>query len=435
MMARSTHTRPRDRRDDESLNSSTSDKPAILGRVCQRLACIGALALVVYGTLGPLGYRGGGGWLASAGQWRWALLSLPCDFNDVLTNLLVYIPVGLAMRLLLRRRGRAGMRDLAVAMGFAVALSYATELLQQFMPARSSNLNDVGVNAIGALIGCIIAPYSQRIARAVHSLAFANIRGRRWTVAAGAAVLAACVVMTAPWNLTSPTFELSASRPLAHTDFARLGMFAVLGLLIVAAVGEHVRSADRSLFIAIACTVALAALIEFAQAFIGARLASMQHLLIACVGGLAGIAVGALRHRVRIGPIAGGLALLATISYLLVMEMTGTQHALTPGLSAVEWRLPFQTLFMLPIERVMVDVLESLVLYGFLTGLSLRLAARAKAVSALVLLGGLVGTIQCFRLTFAGGVFDTTPFVIALCAWAVTCYAWTALRKQTQTAG
>ena len=433
MMPRSTHSALRDRRTD-SPRTSGGEKPPILGRACQRFLAILAMALICYGTLGPLG-GADGKWLERAAQWQWTPASQPCDFNDTVTNIFVYIPIGWALRLLLRRRGRAGLRDFLAAATLAAALSYLTELLQQFMPARSSNLNDVGLNLFGALIGCFIAPHSQRITRVIHSLAFIKIRTRPWSLAACAAAVGAAALMTAPWNLTSPMFELTAAGPLVLTDLARFGLFALVGFVFAAAAVERCRSIDRSVLIAIVGAVILAASLETAQAFIGARLASLQHFLIACLGGLLGVAAGSVRHRLRIAPIPAAIALLATVGYLLVAEVAGTQHALTPGLSAIEWRLPFQALFMKPFDHVIADVLESFLLYAFLSVLSLILARRARAVSALVLLVGLVGTVECFRMTFAGGVFDMTPFVVAAAAWAATCYAWTALRKSAQTAG
>ncbi len=182
-----------DRHSDQRTTIIDLSKPAVLRRSTLRWWCAACLLTIVYGTLGPIA-GGTRPWLASPAAWRWIPPLQPTDANDVLTNLAVYVPVGIASRLLVRRRGRAGRRDLLLAFGLSATLSYATEVMQQAIPARSSNLADVLVNALGALAGCLAAVPAQRAIRRVHALAFVHVqapgRARGATVALAGVLVA-----------------------------------------------------------------------------------------------------------------------------------------------------------------------------------------------------------------------------------------------------
>jgi hypothetical protein len=165
-------------------------KPPVLGRRTLRVLCLVCLGAIVYGTLGPVD-ASRGAWIAKPGSWNWMPAWRHSDVNDVATNFAVYVPAGIALRLLVRRRGRTSVADFALAMVLAVGLSYLTELLQQVMPARSSSLTDVLVDTLGACAGCLYAVRVQQAARHVHALMFAQARSGwlLWTITAGLAVV------------------------------------------------------------------------------------------------------------------------------------------------------------------------------------------------------------------------------------------------------
>ncbi len=148
------------------------------------MLCVAALGGVLWGTLGPLHEDDGRPWLVAAADWRWVPPVVRSDANDLLTNLAVYAPVGVALRLLVRRRGRAGRRDFVLSLGLAIGLSYVTEFLQQWMPGRASSLTDVGLNALGALLGALLAVPAQHLIRRLHAVLFVAIRAhwRFWGV-------------------------------------------------------------------------------------------------------------------------------------------------------------------------------------------------------------------------------------------------------------
>jgi glycopeptide antibiotics resistance protein len=79
---------------------------------------------------------------------------------DIFLNVLLFVPFGFAVSSQLRKRGfsRAGGFILALAAGFLT--SYVVELLQYYIPTRSSAWDDVTPNSIGALAGFLIFEFS-----------------------------------------------------------------------------------------------------------------------------------------------------------------------------------------------------------------------------------------------------------------------------------
>lgn len=229
-----------DRRDDRPMVVRGVAKPPVLSRRTLCGLCALCLVAVVYGTLGPLGVRGGQ-WIASAATWRWVPAWQSSDWNDLITNFMVYVPVGIAFRLLVRRRGQAGWVDLALGLVLSAALSYLTEVLQQFMPARSSSLTDVLVNSAGALVGCVCAVWVQDAFRHLHALFFVLVRAS-WSLWIPFVVLAGLLIVwqwTALFPRQTPTgsaaqwvpFHAHFSGPFPAAVAAVIGRLAGYGMV------------------------------------------------------------------------------------------------------------------------------------------------------------------------------------------------------------
>lgn len=100
-------------------------------------------------------------------DWRWppghtfiTLLALPWppwrDPFDLWANLLGYLPLGLLSMLALARPGRSLFAAAAVVLG-ALALSFAMEVVQNFLPGRHPSLKDCAMNGAGAAVGAALA--------------------------------------------------------------------------------------------------------------------------------------------------------------------------------------------------------------------------------------------------------------------------------------
>jgi glycopeptide antibiotics resistance protein len=74
--------------------------------------------------------------------------------SDVLLNAGLFMPFGFGLAsLLIGRRRLTGLMSLAMVFGVCFAVSYAVEVLQQFMLSRYPALRDVLANSFGGILG------------------------------------------------------------------------------------------------------------------------------------------------------------------------------------------------------------------------------------------------------------------------------------------
>jgi VanZ family protein len=112
--------------------------------------------LVVYASLFPFT-----GWRWPPGQALTTLLVLPWPPYvlpyDLWFNLLGYLPLGALTGMAVWRSGGAGWVALMAAVLGPATLSFACEVLQQFLPGRHASLRDLAMNAGGAATGAALA--------------------------------------------------------------------------------------------------------------------------------------------------------------------------------------------------------------------------------------------------------------------------------------
>ncbi len=75
---------------------------------------------------------------------------------DITANLLGYLPLGALLATGMLRRGEGRWRAFAAALLVASVLSYAMELLQQFLPRRVPSRFDWQLNSVGAALGALL---------------------------------------------------------------------------------------------------------------------------------------------------------------------------------------------------------------------------------------------------------------------------------------
>jgi VanZ family protein len=205
------------------------------------LAC--CLLLVAYGSLLPFQFRlpadqVGNGWLSLIGF----ILTQPSivkpTFDDLLTNLILYMPSG-ALAAILLRRSRLGIEGRWIMLVFGYAsLIWCLESLQGLMPARFASINDWALNLTGAVVGGILSASAEQIARSVARFARLSTRivigwltrqcGWRWRPAALGIVLVAGLIQVIwqLWQVMQRTGRMPA-RPAGPVDwlpFARQWM-------------------------------------------------------------------------------------------------------------------------------------------------------------------------------------------------------------------
>ncbi len=134
-----------------------------------------AVALITYATLHPLS-----GWHWPDHQvFSWVLPKLGQEYtNDIIGNLLGYLPLGGILCLAHLRSGRqAAWAALLTVLG-CMALSYALELLQFTLPGRVPSISDWALNTLGAAWGALAAV-------TVHALGLVDVWHRlreRWFI-------------------------------------------------------------------------------------------------------------------------------------------------------------------------------------------------------------------------------------------------------------
>jgi VanZ family protein len=125
---------------------------------------------IVYVSLAPFS-----GWSEPEGAYSiWLRWPRYIIFFDVAINVLAYIPLGLFAYIFLRpRAGAKGAVVLSIFIG--VALSFAMENLQQYLPARISSIVDLLANTGGVIIGVVLTAW---FAWTPHLEIVSNLRDR-----------------------------------------------------------------------------------------------------------------------------------------------------------------------------------------------------------------------------------------------------------------
>jgi len=210
-----------DRRRGDDRGVLTSDvaaaragKPPVLRRWTIRLFAILGILAIVYGTLAPFQ-------IAPGRTWSWNLRWHPLIPGDAAANVLVYVPIGVFLRLLLRRRGSWWFAECLGGLLLAAGLSYLTEACQTILAQRVPSWLDVYCNLAGAALGLAIAPIFQRVLRNHHAWLYAELRVRPFGAAASAAILLVAAAALLPFDLQpTPTHLAAGLDHIRHTPLS-----------------------------------------------------------------------------------------------------------------------------------------------------------------------------------------------------------------------
>ncbi len=350
--------------------------------------CLG----VIYGTVGPIGLNDRP-WLAATERWSLALPSGGISLNDLYTNFMVFLPVGIGLRLIYRRRGRAPQIDFLLTVATAAALSYTVEFAQQFMPARTASWIDVAVNTLSATCAALVAPLLLSRARLSHAKLAELGRTTPWFVAAWLVGLYIIFVMTQPLAPKWPQWPEWRFAAIDALDLSRAGAFALFAMLHCLHGMLAGRGVWRSWAQSTALATGLALGLEAAQIVLREHVPSLTEALVASVGGLLGpvaaVAIFLQRYDQQerqldlrlFNPLQWRPATIALLSLTCVVVLvTELRHTAGPA-------APFDQHFRISFDAALADLLQrgSLLLLAALLTFVIT-PDRGRSLSAVLLL-------------------------------------------------
>lgn len=181
-----------------------------------------AIAVILYGSLLPFRFNG------PAARFHSLASFLPSAWRgttteDFLTNILVYVPLGLAVVLCGNRRrcGWAFLR-LNAAMVIGAIVSVLAESLQNVLSARVSSLTDVALNLVGTGLGAILGIGAASAASLALPKWRAAWRREPFAVMGWALTLGLLLYGLAPFDFVTDSAALHDSFRRARWDITRL---------------------------------------------------------------------------------------------------------------------------------------------------------------------------------------------------------------------
>lgn len=384
-------------------------------------------ALIVYGTLYPFT-----GW-----EWPHGIKRSDLMLNwpervarpDIITNLLIYVPLGMLYGLLLVRRASHSVTLIAVFLA-GLLTSATLEYLQIFLPGRITSPSDIAFNAIGTLAGGVIAIMVHPGTQAYRHLSIwrHTYFNRAETTNLGLVVMltwvAAQLFPFIPsldplvWKASlAPTYEVLNKPELFDTW--KLGIYAfntlALGMIyLTLCTRQHTR-------------VLLFALAIYLVILLKLPIINRVLPLEALAGTLIGLVAFLLLHRQR--ALATAIAAGSLISAYLLTGLNGDSYSLNIH-REINW-----TLFRGHLGRVsgLVDIIETV--WPFVALAYLASYHRPHARFPLALLGGLLVfalalLIELLQQFIPGRNPDITDAMIASAGWFLAWYYYLSTREK-----
>jgi len=433
-----------DRRADRGQRTPPAGKPSVLRRRTIRLLALIGIVGIIYGTLMPFQ-------VDDSRTWTWHLAWERFVPSDAVANVLVYIPIGIFVRLLLRRRGSFWLTEWAWSLMLAAGLSYLAEVCQTVLAYRVASWVDVVCNIGGAAIGVALALVFQRVVRNQHAWLYRELRMRPYTAAAAATLILVAVAglmpfdvhptpahladalhwiqsapLTLPWtSAADPTVPLA---PVQLFDkMAAAAAYALVAFMLVLSVREMGRTREQAALYALTRSLVLAATVEMLQLFTVSHVADPRDLLMAWAFCGLGTAVGSrvcARSQAglpRPGTVLRGLVMVLALGIVGRAVVAVALPNSNPVPVATSW-LPMAGSFHRPWNSLLAHYTTGLFHYAVFAGL-LVLWLRASHrqlhwlwVVATTLAAALVGQLLAIG---TGQPSDTAQLLLALLAAAM----------------
>ena len=406
------------------MPASSHDKPGHSQRF-SRITLYLTLAyafLLVYGTLFPFN-----GWLTlDESAWSLMLQRGPSNTSraDILTNLLVYMPLGLLLILSLGNRFSTVKNILLVTLCSAL-LSLALEYLQTRLPGRVPSVLDLILNTLGGLAGGLIALSLQpdtTVGGKLYRLRSTYIHS---TPLANLGLLTLGLWALSQLSPLVPSIDLGNLRqglkPLWHTlqNPATLEWIRVVEYsLSITAAGMITSTLLRNRYNALFIFCAFVTLVLLLKIPVLDRQISLEALIGLVTG--AGVTLLFYDRQLRIRLL---IAAIAIPGMLLASGVHIAADAFTSDLAPFNW-IPFRSHLANNITGL-IDILGGL--WPFVALNYIARQANSKHRSILIVSGSLVIFLLMFSLEWyqqylPGRSADITDAVIATLAWLLPWY-------------
>lgn len=373
------------------------------------MAAFGLVAIVagaiVYGSLYPFVFRGGGSFGADISHLAGTWAQPPQSRGDLLANILLYMPLGLTIALAL---GPGRFRALVLAGIGGAVLSLTIELTQFFDAGRVSVLSDFYVNVAGTLAGA----------------ALARTAGAGWTKASwppGSASAFARLLLLAwlGWRLYPyvPTIDLHkywhSVKPLLapHITAYDILRYAVYWWSATFLFQTGLGSKRLPLlFAAMLCFFA-------AKVVIIGQVISLPELLGAGLAVLLGLPLMKRHAAIGVSCLAVLLLLTIILSRVLPWQFSGVQKAF-------QW-IPFYSVLNGSLQVNAISFAEKFYMYG--AALLILVTAGMRLTIALALVCIILFATSFLQTFMVGRSAEITDVILALLSGAVYMF----LRRQS----
>lgn len=295
----------------------------------------------------------------------------PATPSDIAANILVYIPLGLAVGLARSSRRSAVLRRITLATVCGASLSLAVEVLQASIPGRVPSWLDVALNVLGSLLGGAVGALIRRHGLVIGRTLLVHVRRRPMQLALPAMTSLLIIAHLAPFDFVTSTGELhgsfrralwgqtalSESLAAAHDPQAvvnhlwELLWYVALAALTTRASLERHEPAARAALHGLGHAVVVGIIVETLQLFVRSRLFDLRDMLLALLGALAGTWLALSIPRYSLGNSANKpvqiisrlLLVLGVVGYGFLLALT--EWFARGSAREAQSRLPFEQLW------------------------------------------------------------------------------------------
>ncbi len=410
---------------------------------------------------------------------------------DVVSNIGLYVPFGMLLCAVFIRRGAGPLSAAVLSTLLLAALSLSVEWAQQYSVSRVSSAADFVSNAIGAMIGSLLAPSLFWLARRAVRMNQKDVRQRGSAVLARLLALGLVAIAWIPFDLTFSADRVAdslhrssllpfariralqdaADRGLASGDssvvygiardawslrldaLADAGGYALLAVLTAWYLRRHcgvagVRTAQWTVIACLWLSVFAAA----GQVFVSSRGFDSTYLVAALTGTVFGLLAFApvvqawgrapeapRSRRALLGCTVAGIAAYILLRQTAPFMPSFGRESIHAQARIAEW-LPMSAYFQARLPAVMIDLLSKLIRFGVLgIAITLYRAASANPRRTRPLICGLlvalaVAVTECLQLWLPSRVPGVTDVLLAgagTAAGVQACRLALAVRAQT----